>query len=109
VISSVDMDGEIVRPLTWMAELFGLYEVWCYSAVGILPSFSHDTCHIHFILLSYLMSDKGVPPCLVYGSSNQPEVAGMMQYFLSSHMDGEMSAVVFKHDFHLQYIMNSES
>jgi hypothetical protein len=52
---------------------------WCYSVVRILPSSSHDTCHIHSILLLYLVSDTRVPhKFLVHRSSNQPDVAGMM-------------------------------
>jgi hypothetical protein len=74
---------------------------WCYSVVRIVPTFSHntchifhtipaifftqhlpyfshDTCHIQPILLSYLAPDTRVPYCLVYRSFSQPDVAGMM-------------------------------
>jgi hypothetical protein len=52
--------------------------------VRILPNFSHDTCHIQPLLLSYLVSDTQVPYSLVFRLSNQPDVARMMDEFLPS-------------------------
>jgi hypothetical protein len=51
---------------------------WCYSVVCILPSFSLEICPIQSILLSSLVSDTRVPHFLVYRSSSQPDVAGLM-------------------------------
>jgi hypothetical protein len=38
---------------------------WCHSVVRILPIFSHDTCPTPPILLSCLVSDTRVSPCLL--------------------------------------------
>jgi hypothetical protein len=75
LLSSDDTPG--VSPLGFLPWWLSRLACWCYSVVRILPSFSHHTCHIQYILLSYLVSDTRDPPFLVYRSSNQPDVAGM--------------------------------
>jgi hypothetical protein len=75
------MESPVCLPWGVPCWLSGL-ACWCYSVVRILPSFSHETCHIQPILQSYLVSGTRVPTCRVYRSSNQPDVAEFIKSFL---------------------------
>jgi hypothetical protein len=75
---NADLPDFGIKPAQVVSHSQCLHACWGYSVVRILPTSSHDTCHIQPILLSYLVSDTRIPYCLVYRSSNQPDVSGMM-------------------------------